>query len=171
MWSTADDSTICRFTSDAKDKPMGCGILITTFNMITHTQRYIFSHLQFKFSRQMAKSQTNTSKLGAVVLFVCICATQQIFWGILGGVIYCYNSQCTNGQEKSKEAERLKSASYARAYRSDQLDPNIGNKDNYYYQTEIVSISTLHSSFMQSNMHLILSYSLSRHLDIQTCLH
>jgi hypothetical protein len=37
-----------RFTSDAKDKPMGCGILITTFNMITHTQvqsllfRYIF---------------------------------------------------------------------------------------------------------------------------------
>jgi len=30
---------ICRFTSDAKDKPMGCGVLITTFNMITHTQR------------------------------------------------------------------------------------------------------------------------------------
>ncbi len=23
MWSTADDSLICRFTSDAKDKPMG----------------------------------------------------------------------------------------------------------------------------------------------------
>merc|ERR1712045_232958 len=39
MWSTADDSTICRFTSDAKDKPMGCGILVTTFNMITHTQK------------------------------------------------------------------------------------------------------------------------------------
>ena len=39
MWSTADDSVICRFTSDAKDKPMGCGVLITTFNMITHTQR------------------------------------------------------------------------------------------------------------------------------------
>jgi len=39
MWSTADDSMICRFTSDAKDKPMGCGILITTFNMITHTQK------------------------------------------------------------------------------------------------------------------------------------
>lgn len=30
---------ICRFTSDAKDKPMGCAVLITTFNMITHTQR------------------------------------------------------------------------------------------------------------------------------------
>ena len=30
---------ICRFTSDAKDKPMGCSILITTFNMITHTQK------------------------------------------------------------------------------------------------------------------------------------
>ena len=28
---------VFRFTSDAKDKPMGCGILITTFNMITHT--------------------------------------------------------------------------------------------------------------------------------------
>merc|ERR1712013_814301 len=39
MWSTADDSMICRFTSDAKDKPMGCSVLITTFNMITHTQR------------------------------------------------------------------------------------------------------------------------------------
>jgi len=23
MWSTADDSMICRFTSDAKDKPIG----------------------------------------------------------------------------------------------------------------------------------------------------
>ena len=30
---------ICRFTSDAKDKPMGCSVLITTFNMITHTQK------------------------------------------------------------------------------------------------------------------------------------
>ena len=28
-----------RFTSDAKDKPFGCSILITTFNMITHTQK------------------------------------------------------------------------------------------------------------------------------------
>jgi DNA excision repair protein ERCC-3 len=39
MWSTADDSIICRFTSDAKDKPMGSGVLITTYSMITHTQR------------------------------------------------------------------------------------------------------------------------------------
>ncbi|XP_050470449.1 general transcription and DNA repair factor IIH helicase subunit XPB isoform X3 [Bombus huntii] len=39
MWSTADDSMICRFTSEAKDKPMGCGILITTYSMITHTQK------------------------------------------------------------------------------------------------------------------------------------
>ncbi|CAK1556300.1 unnamed protein product [Leptosia nina] len=38
-WSTADDSTICRFTSEAKDKPMGAGILITTYSMITHGQR------------------------------------------------------------------------------------------------------------------------------------
>lgn len=39
MWSSADDSMICRFTSDAKDKPMGCGILVTTYSMITHTQK------------------------------------------------------------------------------------------------------------------------------------
>lgn len=39
MWSSADDSMICRFTSDAKDKPMGCGVLVTTYSMITHTQR------------------------------------------------------------------------------------------------------------------------------------
>jgi len=39
MWSTADDSMICRFTIEAKDKPMGCGILITTYSMITHTQK------------------------------------------------------------------------------------------------------------------------------------
>lgn len=39
MWSTADDSIICRFTSDAKDKPMNCGICITTYSMITHTQK------------------------------------------------------------------------------------------------------------------------------------
>lgn len=35
----ADDSMICRFTSEAKDKPMGCGILVTTYSMITHTQK------------------------------------------------------------------------------------------------------------------------------------
>nr|CAG4638268.1 EOG090X01LU [Cyclestheria hislopi] len=39
MWSTADDSMICRFTSEAKDKPMGCSILITTYSMITHQQK------------------------------------------------------------------------------------------------------------------------------------
>lgn len=30
---------ICRFTSEAKDKPMGCSILVTTYSMITHTQK------------------------------------------------------------------------------------------------------------------------------------
>ena len=30
---------ICRFTSDAKDKPIGSGICITTYSMITHTQK------------------------------------------------------------------------------------------------------------------------------------
>lgn len=39
MWSTADDSMICRFTSDAKDKYENCSIFITTFSMITHTQK------------------------------------------------------------------------------------------------------------------------------------
>ncbi|OXA46697.1 general transcription and DNA repair factor IIH helicase subunit XPB [Folsomia candida] len=39
LWSTADDAIICRFTSDAKDKPMGCSILVTTYSMITHTQK------------------------------------------------------------------------------------------------------------------------------------
>ena len=39
LWSTADDSMICRFTSDAKDKPIGSSICITTYSMITHTQK------------------------------------------------------------------------------------------------------------------------------------
>lgn len=39
LWSTADDAIICRFTSDAKDRPMGCSILVTTYSMITHTQK------------------------------------------------------------------------------------------------------------------------------------
>ncbi|XP_064647287.1 general transcription and DNA repair factor IIH helicase subunit XPB-like [Lineus longissimus] len=39
MWSTADDSMICRFTSDAKDKPMGCSICISTYSMIAHSTK------------------------------------------------------------------------------------------------------------------------------------
>lgn len=39
LWSTADDSMICRFTSDAKDKPIGSGVMITTYSMITHAQK------------------------------------------------------------------------------------------------------------------------------------
>ncbi|XP_074647221.1 general transcription and DNA repair factor IIH helicase/translocase subunit XPB-like [Tubulanus polymorphus] len=39
MWSTADDSMICRFTSDAKDKPMGCAICISTYSMIAHSNK------------------------------------------------------------------------------------------------------------------------------------
>lgn len=39
MWSTADDSIICRFTSDAKDRPDNCGICITTYSMISHNQK------------------------------------------------------------------------------------------------------------------------------------
>lgn len=39
MWSTADDSMICRFTSDAKDKPIGCSICISTYSMLAHTTK------------------------------------------------------------------------------------------------------------------------------------
>lgn len=35
MWSTADDNIICRFTHEAKDKPIGAKILISTYSMIT----------------------------------------------------------------------------------------------------------------------------------------
>ncbi|XP_030829928.1 general transcription and DNA repair factor IIH helicase subunit XPB-like [Strongylocentrotus purpuratus] len=39
MWSTVDDSMICRFTSDAKDKPMGCSICISTYSMVAHSTK------------------------------------------------------------------------------------------------------------------------------------
>uniref|UniRef100_A0A6G1SB41 General transcription and DNA repair factor IIH helicase/translocase subunit XPB n=1 Tax=Aceria tosichella TaxID=561515 RepID=A0A6G1SB41_9ACAR len=39
QWSTADDSIICRFTSEAKDRPDNCGICITTYSMLSHTQK------------------------------------------------------------------------------------------------------------------------------------
>ncbi|XP_071102202.1 general transcription and DNA repair factor IIH helicase/translocase subunit XPB-like isoform X1 [Haliotis cracherodii] len=39
MWSTVDDSLICRFTSDAKDKPMGCAICISTYSMLAHSMK------------------------------------------------------------------------------------------------------------------------------------
>ncbi|XP_052246340.1 general transcription and DNA repair factor IIH helicase subunit XPB-like isoform X2 [Dreissena polymorpha] len=39
MWSTADDSMICRFTSDAKDKPIGCDICISTYSMLAHSTK------------------------------------------------------------------------------------------------------------------------------------
>ncbi|XP_071942531.1 general transcription and DNA repair factor IIH helicase/translocase subunit XPB-like isoform X2 [Antedon mediterranea] len=39
MWSTVDDTMICRFTSDAKDKPMGCTICISTYSMISHSSK------------------------------------------------------------------------------------------------------------------------------------
>lgn len=34
MWSTADDSIICRFTSDAKDKPIGKYMYLFVSNLI-----------------------------------------------------------------------------------------------------------------------------------------
>jgi DNA excision repair protein ERCC-3 len=58
MWSTVEDRAICRFTSDAKDKPDGlcvtfliiaasllsimvidCNIAISTYSMVAHSQK------------------------------------------------------------------------------------------------------------------------------------
>uniref|UniRef100_A0A8C4WWI3 General transcription and DNA repair factor IIH helicase/translocase subunit XPB n=1 Tax=Eptatretus burgeri TaxID=7764 RepID=A0A8C4WWI3_EPTBU len=39
MWSTVDESLICRFTSDAKDKPIGCSIAVSTYSMLGHTTK------------------------------------------------------------------------------------------------------------------------------------
>ncbi|ESO86104.1 hypothetical protein LOTGIDRAFT_207144 [Lottia gigantea] len=39
MWSTIDDNLICRFTSDAKDKPMGCSVCISTYSMLAHSTK------------------------------------------------------------------------------------------------------------------------------------
>jgi len=40
MWSTATDEMICRFTSDAKDKPhSGSSIVISTYSMMGHTMK------------------------------------------------------------------------------------------------------------------------------------
>ncbi|XP_064613581.1 general transcription and DNA repair factor IIH helicase subunit XPB-like isoform X2 [Liolophura sinensis] len=39
MWSTADDSIICRFTSGAKDKPLDSSICISTYSMLAHSTK------------------------------------------------------------------------------------------------------------------------------------
>ena len=39
LWSTISDSQICRFTSDAKDKPIGCSVAISTYSMLAHTTK------------------------------------------------------------------------------------------------------------------------------------
>ncbi|XP_062500959.1 general transcription and DNA repair factor IIH helicase subunit XPB-like isoform X2 [Corticium candelabrum] len=39
MWSTVEDQAICRFTSDAKDKPDGCNVAISTYSMVAHSQK------------------------------------------------------------------------------------------------------------------------------------
>ena len=57
-------------------------------------ERNRFPIFSSKHECQMAKSQTNTSKLGAD-FFVCILATQRGFWMILGGAwcgdFYCHH--------------------------------------------------------------------------------
>ena len=39
LWSTATDKMVCRFTSDAKDKPMDSSICVSTYSMITHSTK------------------------------------------------------------------------------------------------------------------------------------
>ncbi|EDV26690.1 uncharacterized protein TRIADDRAFT_22911, partial [Trichoplax adhaerens] len=39
LWSTIDESLISRFTSDAKDKPSGCSVAISTYSMVAHTTK------------------------------------------------------------------------------------------------------------------------------------
>lgn len=38
LWSTINDALICRFTSDSKNKPDGCKIVISTYSMVSYTQ-------------------------------------------------------------------------------------------------------------------------------------
>eukprot|EP00795_Rhopilema_esculentum_P014874 gene14874-6006_t len=39
LWANIDDKHICRFTSDAKDKPVDCHVAVTTYSMVAHTMR------------------------------------------------------------------------------------------------------------------------------------
>ncbi|XP_071811809.1 general transcription and DNA repair factor IIH helicase/translocase subunit XPB-like [Apostichopus japonicus] len=39
LWSTIDESMICRFTSDAKDKPKGASVCISTYSMVAHSTK------------------------------------------------------------------------------------------------------------------------------------
>ena len=43
MWSTVDDSMVCRFTSDAKDKPMGKHILVVIYvSRLIKSKQFLF---------------------------------------------------------------------------------------------------------------------------------
>ena len=42
MWSTVDDSLICRFTSDAKDKPMGERVATTYLKSCSEASGQLF---------------------------------------------------------------------------------------------------------------------------------
>eukprot|EP00794_Sanderia_malayensis_P003081 gene3080-3546_t len=39
LWANIEDRNICRFTSDAKDKPIDCHVAITTYSMVAHTTK------------------------------------------------------------------------------------------------------------------------------------
>lgn len=46
LWASIDDKHICRFTSDAKDKPVDCHLAVTTYSMIAHTMKRSYESLQ-----------------------------------------------------------------------------------------------------------------------------
>lgn len=56
LWSTVDDKVICRFTSDAKDKPdENTGIAISTYSMVSYTQKRAYESekvMEFLQSRE-----------------------------------------------------------------------------------------------------------------------
>ncbi|PAA59557.1 hypothetical protein BOX15_Mlig017104g1, partial [Macrostomum lignano] len=42
LWSTIEDSQICRFTSESKERPGSAGICISTYSMIAHSSKRSF---------------------------------------------------------------------------------------------------------------------------------
>lgn len=86
MWSTVDDSMICRFTSDAKDKPMGCSICISTYSMLGHTTKR-------SWEAEKVMEWLQTQEWGLMLLdgslpFLSIVSLCDLFWYKQGSTIF-----------------------------------------------------------------------------------
>ena len=57
MWSTADDSIICRFTSDAKDKPIGMVVCVHVTGKV-----YLQNNMQRNLSKLIPEQTENLHK-------------------------------------------------------------------------------------------------------------